>query len=364
MILFIGFVILIAIFVISNNIFLKDKYIELVLLVFTFYFTVLIAGYRQPGVGADDFAYLEIFSQVPKLFNWIDGTQHLGSFASKMEPGFLFYISVLKQAGISGGMLFLFSSLLSIFLVFYFYRKLSPLVFLSILIFVCHAFIYRDMNQLRSALACGFGGLIILSIYRERLLIAIFFFIISLTFHIGSVVYILLFLFYKLGNLGRFKSSLILSLSLIIGFFGITDILISVLPDLGRITTKIVNYSNSATHGAEISLYSITNLKNIAIVLFGLIYWKKLAVNRLFSILWFSMLLNTCWRIAFTDFSILAARGATFFSIVEPVLLAYYASSSRFKNQFVLVLIFYSFFMLYLNVNVKQIISFYQQIIL
>ena len=339
----------------------KDKNLNLVLTIISVITLLLVLGIRDIGIGKDDLQYVKIFDDIPPLDLLLD--EKLGLNAESIEIGFVFLISFIKFFFLDYNAIFFIVGSVSLFTLGYVYYRASPIFFISILIFFSHFYLYRDLNQIRAALSCAILLNLLFFINKGRIydvLIVAF----SSLFHIASLV-MLLYVFAKKYYLSNSRVIGILALSIIVGCSGIVEWFLSIIPGGGSyITTKLTNYANSEIHGASIPLFDLTNIKNIFILGLTLIYRTELTKIKYFEGVFLLMVINVCWRITFLDVSILAARGATFFAIIEPILVAMLVSvQKKYKILAYVLVIFYSLLMLYLNINVKYIITNYSQIV-
>ncbi|OOF20251.1 EpsG family protein, partial [Salinivibrio sp. IB872] len=118
---------------------------------------VLFAGFRKAGVGADDLNYIEKFLEIPSFSSWLTG-EFIYSFSeTRMEPGYLLIGSMIREFSTSYVYLFLSIASISIGLASLNYYRYSKYVFLALTLFFVHTFLYRDINQIRSAIAAAIG---------------------------------------------------------------------------------------------------------------------------------------------------------------------------------------------------------------
>lgn len=98
----------------------------------------------------------------------------------------------------------------------------------------------------------------------------------------------------------------------------------------------------------------LTNIKNLTIMGFVLLFWDKLERRvPYFSVLVMFMFLATAWRVAFSDFGIFAARIATFFGIVEVLLVPSFILIFKQKSMVCFFIIVYAFIVFSMNIEKK-----------
>ena len=313
---------------------------------------VAFAGLRQVGVGPDDENYVTVYAQVPGLWNWLSGAWTYTYQEFWMEPGYILLNSVIRSLSDNPLFLFMGCALLSVGIACKYFYRMTDYFQIAALLFFSHNYLYRDINQIRAAIAAAFvlGAVWFASSgNRARALLCVF---VGASFHAGSVIIILPILLSRF-ELARFHAGVALIVAYAIGYSEITMALLARLPELGLLSEKVADYSDS-DYVDVISLFDLTNLKNTAIIFGFICYWDRLKEKGgLFNVIAWSMLLGTCWRIAFSDFGIMAGRVATFLTVIEVVAVTYFIDVSRFKKTLAVAIAVYALAMLYLNLFVK-----------
>jgi len=320
-----------------------------------------MAGLRAPYVASDYFNYVEAFEIVPHLGYWISGEFVYSLAKTWMEPAYLAYGAFIKVFTDEYIWMFLAVSFLSIGLASYYYYRYSPYVFLTLLLFFVHTYFYRDMTQIRSAVAAAIGLLLIGQLHHKRHVKALLTIGMAGLFHMAALSFIVVW-GASFVQFTRKKVLFGLIGAIVLGFIGnISLILISKIPSAGYITTKLEFYASSDRFAESVALFDITNLKNLAVMSFVLLFWKKLKLKvPYFHTLVLFMFLATAWRIAFSDVGIFAARIATFFGIVEVILLPAFVLIFRRRILVTLVIILYALLIMYLNFTIKEIVNPYE----
>jgi len=314
---------------------------------------IAFAGFREAGVGADDLAYVYKFLDVPDLSYWITGQFQYTFAETWMEPAYIFLGSFVRIFTDEYIFLFTAVAILSVGIASYNYYRYTPFVFLALVLFFVHTYLYRDINQIRAAVAAAIGLFLVAQIHDRKHLRAMATIGLAGLFHMASlslaIVYLLSFI-----KITRKRLVYGYFIALFLGFVGISSILLSVLPNLGHITTKLVNYANSG-YADSVSLFDITNIKNTFIFFILIFYWHYL-IDRVkyFETMMLFYFLAVTWRIAFNDFGIFAARIATFFGIVEVLLVPALLYLFRQKLIATLAILVYAFLTLYLNLFIKD----------
>lgn len=245
--------------------------------------------------------------------------------------------------------MFLGSALLSIGIASLYYYKYSPYVFLTLLLFFVHTYFYRDFTQIRAAIAAAISLFLIVQLHNKLYIKALFTILFASLFHLASLSLIIVYLLSFL-ELTRRKIIIGLLLAFILAKVGISKIFLMLSATIGGYISNTVNLYANSKYAEEISLLDITNIKNLAIMFFILFFWKKL-INRVpfFETMALFMFLSTFWRIAFSDFGIIAGRVATFFGIVEVILIPSFILIFKQKVLAAFFIICYALLVLYLN---------------
>lgn len=330
------------------------KDFKLPLLILSFLLLFLFAGLRENGVGTDDMAYVDKFLQIPDLSSWFSG-EFTYSFSSVyMEPLYIFYGSFVRIFTDDYTALFASIAFLSVGFATYNYYQYSHYVFLTLLLFFVHTYLYRDINQIRSAVAAAIALFLIAQIHKKEHLKVWITLCLAGLFHMASLVLCFAY-FSSFINVTRKRVIVAYLASLLFGLIGLSHIIIQLIPGGGILARKLYSYTANERFLNAISLFDITNIKNSLILFLIIFYWRKLErVVPYFTTLVLFYLLAVGVRIAFWDLGVLAARTSTFFAIVEVILIPYFVFIFRNKVFVTLLIILYAFLTLYLNLFIKE----------
>lgn len=306
---------------------------------------VIFAGLRGDSVTFDYSGYLLIFDRIPEFtlrFSQI--------FNSRIEPGFSLLVSIAKAFFFDNRILFVLVAVLSVGIASIFYKKMSNNFHLTMMCFFCHTYIYRDMTQIRSALAAAIGLGVIYATAERRYIPGLLCVLFSALFHYGGAILLLgLFLFIFLGSNIRHACIGILCVGLVFYPFNVASIAISLLPKGNSIYDAVTPYIGTEYSG-RLLLADLTNIKNLVFSSFILLFWNRLErENKYFTALAGFFVLGVAWRIAFDDFEIIAARLATFLTIGEVILVPAFVSIFKERIFATFVAIGYCFVTLSLN---------------
>lgn len=335
--------------------FFKNKAnLKFIMIIISSLILIFFTGLRKVGVGIDDPNYYNMFMFIaPSLDEWMFGNYVYSINDIYMEPGYVFVNSIVKIFTDNYSLLFLTIAFLSVGITSYNYSKYSKYIFLSLLLFFVHTYLYRDMTQIRAGVAAAIGLFLISQIDKREHLKVFFTLLIASTFHIASfsllTVYLLSFI-----KLTRKIVVLCFFLSVFFGLLGISQIILGIIPGSGFLAMKLYSYTANEGYLSAISLFDITNIKNSFILLLIVLFWDKLKKTiPYFKTVMLFYLLAVFIRIAFYDLGVLAARISTFFGIVEVIIIPYFIFLFRQKIVISFLIIFYAFLMLYLNLFIK-----------
>lgn len=346
--------ILLAFFSLSQ--FIKEiNNIRLLLFIFSTLHLIAFAGFRKAGVGFDDFNYVEVFQNVHQILDPIEGRLYYSLKDLHMEYGYVFLNSLIRYFTDSYTVLFFIVASISVGINSLNYYKLSKYPFLVQLLYFSHYYLLRDMNQIRAGIASAIILFTIYTIYEKKTLKTITLILLASLFHMSAIIAVLpLFvsIFFKKWEmaLDRKKIILLLAISVIIGSQGMGHLLTKSLPDLGVLTIKLNPYLEWEEYNYALGLLDITNIKNISILLILLLLWNRLERKvQYFHILILFFVLGVCFRLAFNDFAIIAGRMSSVLTSVEVILIPSLITCFRHKVVITILVILYSFGLLYLN---------------
>lgn len=343
-----------ALFSIMNHVREFRQY-RLPFFLFSAILLILLSGLRASTVTPDYGAYVANFLFVPDLSYWLTG-EFVYTFAETwMEPAYVAFGAFIKLFTSDYRWMFLGVASLSVGIAAYNYYKLSKYAFLTLLLFFVHTYLYRDMTQIRSAIAAAIGLFLIPQLSEQKRIKPLITISFAGLFHMASLSLLIAY-FISLFNFNRKHILLGLGISFLLAAVGVSNLLIQALPNLGYITVILEGYQNSQ-YVDTVNIFDLTNVKNLSIMCLILFFWKRLKKKvPFFEMLALFMFLATAWRIVFSDFGIFAARISTFFGIVEVILLPSFVMIFRSKLIITLLIIAYSFATLYLN-TIKMVVN-------
>lgn len=341
-------------FFIFLSIHLKSKYevlLKLYIYIFISIILILFSGLRKVGVGLDDHAYAREFIEINLKYNFYRDS-------SVKEPLFFYLNYIVRKISDNPNVLFIVISAISTTLYNYNWYRYSKYYYISSIIYFSHLFLHTNLTQIRIGISIGILLYSIKELYNKKYFKFIIYIIISFLFHTSSIVYILIIVFNKF-KLSKYVFLKLLYISIILYFilpyiFDPYDILLSINLNndiLNFIKLKLSDYRYSY-YSKNLGLLDITNIKNTFILLAAIKYYNLLNYRfKYFNILILVFSIGVFWRIIFSNYGIIAARIAILFTSTEPLIISYFYHIFKNKYLYILLIILYSFLMLYLNLN-------------
>lgn len=293
----------------------------------------------------DYWEYVDMFKDTPFLdeFN-LTNTKNIHG-----EIGYLFLNSIIKTIGLGEHFFFWFVGFLSVGLTLFYYIKKSPYFIISLLIYFSHTFLLRDMIQVRSGLAasiCLYG----IKYIEERKFLKFSSIIVfaALIHSAALVLFIAYFVHYIINNKPN-RQYFVIGSSLILGFFLTQSILVIILKSLIPNSTIVINYLVDTQYFRSLGLFNPVLIKNILLTILMIYFTDRFKYKiPYYSSMSTLSIMSVFWLAAFNNFSIVAARLATFFSIAEPIIIAVLLSGLNKYNKLVmwLVIVLYSIIMI------------------
>ncbi len=238
------------------------KRYKLLLFIIAVIYLILFAGLRKVGVGADDGNYIETFMNIHEFLDPINGIFTYSLIELNMEYGYVLLNSILRYFTETYTILFLIIALIAVSINALNFYKYSHYIFLVLLLYFVHTYLYRDLNQIRAGIAAAILLFTIDIIHNNRIFKTLFITFLASLFHLTAIVTILpLLLRNKLNTRKRILMLLLISIG--IGALGIGHLILNSLPNLGLLSIKLNNYLEYSQYNYNLGLLDVTNIKNI-----------------------------------------------------------------------------------------------------
>ncbi|MFM5680186.1 EpsG family protein [Aeromonas veronii] len=251
---------------------------------------------------------------------------------------------------------------ISSFLISYVVFKKSPFFFLSMLIYISHAYLNKELIQIRAGLI---SALLVFSVYlisEKKNIKSSILLILSPFIHFSaSAQFIPLSFLYFMRNKVGLKSGVVVLviLSMIFSMSGAFEYIIRFLSSVNLIPNVVNSYLGWDEYNYKLGLLNPVLLKGILVLLLSLIFLKKEIEHDIFiRYSWCLYSFGLFWLALFSDMAILAARISSIFSIFEIFLLSMCLYRIRYWRALLFMLItVYAVMMFFINVYIKNILG-------
>ncbi len=331
-------------------------------IVSTFFIFLLLTGLKG-DVGTDYNGYFYLYN------NW-GQKKYTEPFVSiQIEPGFWFlcYISNLLKIPFSA---FWFCiACINIVTKFVFFKKLSPYLFLSLLIYLSGLYIERDFDGIRQGLSVGIAYISILNYFDKKKIKHIILLLIAISIHYSSLIFILIPLLcrIKIKKIVIFFLIAIGIIALVLNF-NIISLILTILPN-GYISTRINTYMTQSAYSGNIGLNIGIIIRIIVLLLFCNVDYKKLNLSKdVYNFLKNGFLLSILCFLFFNNMEIIAHRLAYGYRelqiIIIPLCFKYFVidtkHSANFKFLSFQFYCFYAFILFYRMINTPHLKKYYE----
>ncbi len=313
----------------------------------------LFAGLRYQPLAGDFQNYTEALIELHK--KGLTARSHYDSSARIFEPGFnlLLWLSG-TLFGPRAWMGFLVIAAIAVGLNLSCYKRYSNSYFLfAVLFYFTHTYLLRDMSLIRSGLGAALALYSVRYVEREQFWRFVGTLVFASTFHLATLVFLLVYPVYKLRWSARTWGWIVLG-CFVVGTIAPLGKLLMALPT-GGIFRRIAAYAWMIGDSSRGILTNPTILKQLFFVGLSLWFYNTLAARiSHFRALLVPYAISVCWLMVWNDFPIIAGRLATFFSVTEVIVLPSVALSlitPRSRPLMGAVLVLLAFAILYMNGN-------------
>ncbi|HCA7459296.1 TPA: EpsG family protein [Enterobacter roggenkampii] len=271
-----------------------------------------IAGFR---VSSPD--YENYYQYFILLSNGID-YQKINIVAP--DPAFAYFNVLLSKIYDNPVIVFVFFSFTSVLLNVYCFKKYVKYFLISILFYFVHTYVAREMMQIRAGLACAICLYSLSYLQNKKIWRFIMIIAVATAFHLGAIIFLLAYPLARL-KLSSMKIMVFIALAIAISMFFPMGAFFKSLPNYSIL--ERVQYYNDTSYSDSNGIFSnVVVIKELLIVLVCLKYRDTLKTVPYFNISFNLYVFSLLWLIVWNDFSIVASRIATFFSITEVLILA------------------------------------------
>ncbi len=259
------------------------------------------------------------YEQYWHIYDKIEYFQDLGLFTyavsdqTPIESGFAFLILAEKHfIGEFFAFIFIFS-VISVTIKYIAFIRLSPFVLISFIIYFSDEYFWKDMSQIRNAMASGMVLLSIYYVYERNFLKFIIF--VGLAGFVHSFAWAAVPFYFVSLIAGRRRMAGVLAVSFAVGVVGGIGLL---LPQFAAVLgfdpmSRLIKYTDSEYVGGG-RLWGGTTLLHIAISAVLIFYYKKLSKVWSYNIVLIPIYVcGTSLMLIFQDYGILWGRSRELF---------------------------------------------------
>ncbi|MGR5377854.1 EpsG family protein [Vibrio harveyi] len=327
----------------------NGEYVKLLAAYFTLSFILIFSFYKPIGLGYDDLNYLNglINPNYGILYQW--------------EPGYRFLNNILYQMNLVD---FSFLSVsvvgLSMAINIYSIKKFSPLLCLSLIYYLSHLFLFKEMTQFRSAISYSICLLSFYQLFQGKKFQFLALVGVACLFHKSAIISLLAILANRLTLRSLFT---LLIASILLSITGAVKSLIMLSASFVLSDDAYGTYINaSSVFATSVGLTNPVTLKYIFILLIGYLVYKYNGGDNKFLFTLKIYSLSSIWITFFSDFGTIAGRPASIFSSMECIVLAYICYRGNIFSRYVyqIILFIFSILILLTNLLIKESVNFSQ----
>lgn len=329
---------------------IKNRFIEIFILVLISIVLILIAGFRGDGIDRDYANYKEMF------LLWDKDAIYL------VEPGFVVITAFARVFSSSHILLFLLFAILGISIKTYSIVKLTDYILVSFLIYFSSIYILHDLTQIRAGVA---SGLMLLSLIplearnKKQFFLVIF---VAIMFHYTALV-LLPFWFLKGDKINKKVWYLVIPISYLLLFFSISPIDFYKLIPIAGIEAKVHAYIllQEANEDDKVNVISTLVLLRILFIIYILRKIEIISIVNKYAILLVKIyIISISILIVMSKTSAIALRFNEFFLAVEVVALPLILYTVEPKNRIYprILLVVFSAILLFFHYRAKTLLLF------
>ena len=330
-----------------------NPHLKSTLITISFLFLVFFAGFRSNEFG-DYCTYKYFFLDSPDLVQYL---YNPFLFHRHTDFGFQMLINFSKVFSSNVILMFFITALLSVSIIFFCIRKMSPYIFVSVIIYFSHMYLLKDLAQIRSGLASAFVLLSIYLVANKNIRSGVVSIVIGSLMHLSAIPTLIYVFFHKI-EISKFLWICFLMISILVTAINLDDIVFQIFSQLNLLPLKFYVYyqqSSMSINNYDLGIFSnIATVKYLLVSLVSIFLYDQLNNKyNFFKPAFILYIFGTAWIIIFNDFSIFAARIASIFTVGEIILIPMIISVIQQKNiaKIVFLVIFASIF--YYNVHLR-----------
>lgn len=278
------------------------------------------------------------------------------------DVGFNFILYLMNLVSHKPVIMFLGIACISVSLNLNSFKKYSPYIFTTILLYFVHNFALKEMIQIRVGLACSLCLFSLRYLIKQNNKKLLWTWLLALSIHSTVIIWGLFLSVYKL--IDKRNIIFILLISIIIGYVFPLGNVIKSITNLNSYSDRLAEYVMYGNSGYASHLGVFTNINTVKslIICVGFLLWYDRFNNKFiyFKPMFMSYCVGLCWLICFNDFSIIGARMSNILMSTEPILLtlpfSFFKRNSRIFYAFTIIL--FSILVFHYNIGESKIIPY------
>ena len=267
---------------------------------------------------------LLVFAAVVKPPTMADYTSYVRLFRGedeneRMEPAFTLIVSLLNIIDSKNYYLMFFTfALLSISLRVFLFKKMSPLFWGSIIVYLSNIYILHDLIQIRAAVASALLILLVYFSYKRKLPFFLITYLLSVCFHYSAILFIVVWFISPANKPNRYL--LLLLVSYMVYFAQVSlSFLIPYMP-ISSISNLLTGYAGRDSF--ENNVFNLIQLGRIAVAFFFFYSIKSKKINYPWFIYFLKVyILGLCFFPLFSSLSGVSLRLMELFVSCEPIVI-------------------------------------------
>ena len=332
------------------NLFKEFKSYNVLILIFTGAVLITLPTFKYNVRDLGN--YQDIFNLIPTLKN----IERLDATYLRVEPAYLLLNILIKTLGLHFRFVLFTVAFLSITLSLYFFRKHTHYFLIATLVYFSHAYLLRDMIQIRAGLAASISLYSIQYIQKRKLLKFTLIIVLASLFHSGTLVLLLAYPIHII----QYKAKLIVLIAsgFLLGLILTPDRIENIFTNILHIPAILI-YVYDEEYFTVLGLLNPVLIKNLLLFIVIWIYRKELEKNITYFYPMLTLFaIGIFWLSAFNSFAIFAARIATFFSNTEHILFPSLFYTSINKLLLYIIMVIYCFYMFYAKYEIFPDLTF------
>lgn len=284
-------------------------------------FMLVVLMILMSGLRVNDSDYLEynkMYNEVPSLYNFtLSAIKDIHG-----EIGYLFLSSFFKTFDLPFQFFLFFIASLSLMLTYFSFKKASIIPILSLVFYLSHAFIVRDMIQIRAGLAVSMSLYTIVTYKKSRNVITGI--LIASLIHSGAIIIAICYPFIRKRYLSLKKIFSLFLVALIFSYLHGLDFILNTLIHYNLLPDAVANYIGWEEYDYRINIF--TNpvfIKGVMIVFLMKKYIKPNINNDKVVILYNLYVLGVLAMVGLSEMAILSGRLSSFLTLGESILIVY-----------------------------------------